>query len=281
MKKPLSTLKKMDISLAVPKIQIKTLSGDNTPSTNYLEYTMDTYDYQWSYDSETGASNSNIDIPAFVYTDATGELYTGMVSAVLEIQDITTKEGKELFPGSFEGLNSNGQITQFVSYGLISLSFKDTNDNALNFISGAGAILKFNTVPSSEQQNIIPLWYYDYTKGSWIEEGYAERQTDGTYHGEISHPGTWSLNKPLETDPGIYRGRIVNVNGSPVSDVRLHAVGDNWMSSDLSTDENGLFEIEVIPGKSFQLAAYDYKNKYGATYNATIPAIASGDIVED
>jgi len=273
--------KKNGYLLGSTKIRIKMLSGDNTPSTNYLEYTMDTYDYQWSYNSETGASNSNIGIPAFVYTDTAGGLYTGTVSAALEIQDVTTKEGKELFPGSFKGLDSNGQITQFVSYGLISLSFKDTNDNALNFISGAGAILKFNTVPSSEQQNIIPLWYYDYTKGSWIEEGYAERQTDGTYHGEISHPGTWSLNKPIESDPGIYRGRIVNVNGSPVSDIRLHAVGDNWMSSDLSTDENGLFEIAVIPGKSFQLAAYDYKNKYGATYNATIPAIASGDIVEN
>ena len=58
-------------------------------------------------------------------------------------------------------------------------------------------------------------------------------------------------------------------------------VGDNWISSDLSTDENGIFEIEVIPGKSFQLTAYNYKDKYGAKYNGTISEIASGEIVEN
>jgi len=51
-----------------------------------------------------------------------------------------------------------------------------------------------------------------------------------------------------------------------MSNIRLHAIGDNWISYDLSTDENGLFEIEVIPGESFQLSAYNYKDKYGATY---------------
>ena len=38
--------------------------------------------------------------------------------------------------------------------------------------------------------------------------------------------------------------------GPPTSNVRVHAVGDKWISSDLSTDENGLFEIKVIPGNS-------------------------------
>ena len=65
-----------------------------------------------------------------------------------------------------------------------------------------------------------------------------------------------------------------------MSDVRVHAVGENWVSSDLTTDEDGMFEINVIPGSSFQLKAYDYKNKYGANYNGIIAEIASGDIVE-
>jgi len=135
-------------------------------------------------------------------------------------------------------------------------------------------------LPLWRQQNIIPLWYYDYDQGLWIEEGYAERQTDGTYRGEISHPGTWSLSQPIEEGVGIYRGRIINEDGTPASDVRVHALGNNWISSDLTTDENGLFEIEVIPGSSFQLAAYNYKDKYKAMYNSTISAIASGDIIE-
>jgi len=35
------------------------------------------------------------------------------------------------------------------------------------------------------------------------------------------------------------------------------------------------------PGKSFKLKAYDYKNKYEASYNDSIAAIASGEIVEN
>jgi len=85
----------------------------------------------------------------------------------------------------------------------------------------------------------------------------------------------------LEEDPGIYRGRIIDENGVPIGDVRVYAVGENWVSSDLTTDENGIFELKVIPGDDFELTAYDYQDKYGASYNNTIAAIASGDVVEN
>jgi len=271
--------KKEGYLLGSTKIQIKELAGDNTSSTNYLEYAIDMYDYQWSYDSQEGASGSHIDIPDSVYTDTDGNLYTGTVAASLEFMDVTTNEGKVLFPGSFEGVNTNGVIQQFVSHGLISLSCKDTNGNPLNFSEGTVATLTFDAVSSMEGENVIPLWYYDYLQGLWIEEGYAELQTDGTYIGDISHSGTWSLNQPIENDPGIYRGRILNADGLPISDARVNAIGNNWISKDLSTDVDGVFEIAVIPGKSFQLTAYNYKDKYGAMYDVTISAIASGDIV--
>ena len=180
----------------------------------------------------------------------------------------------------YEGENINGDTVQFESYGLISLVPKDASGNTLNFTDSSTVALTFDAVASLDEQ-IVPMWYYDNTQNKWIEEGYAQRQEDGTYRGEISHPGSWSLSKPLEAAPGIYRGRIVYEDGTPAQDVRIHAVGSNWSSSDLSTDENGLFEIEVVPGSSFQLVAYNYKDKYEAMYNSTIAAIASGDIVED
>ncbi len=261
-------------------IQIKELSGDNTTSQNYLEYTIDTYDYQWSYDGQTEASGPHIDIPANVYTDTAGDSYNGEVTTELEILDVTSQEGKTLFPGAFEGENTNGETVQFESYGLISLVPKDASGNILNFTDGSTVTLTFDTVTSLDDQ-IVPMWYYNNAQDTWIEAGYAERQENGTYQGEISHPGTWSLSKPLEDAPGIYRGRIVYEDGTPAQDIRISAVGSNWSSSDLSTDEDGIFEIEVVPGSSFQLIAYNYKDKYDAIFNGTIPAIASGEIVED
>ncbi len=266
--------------LGSTQIQIKSLSEDDTTSPNYLEYSMDTYDHQWSYDVQTEASGTNINIPANAYTDTVGESYDGNVTTKLEILDIATDEGKTLFPGTFEGKNINGETVQFSSYGLISIEPKDTSGNTLNFTDNSIITLTFNSVASLDEQS-VPMWYYNYDQGMWIEEGYAERQEDGTYRGEISHPGTWSLSKPLEDAPGIYRGRIVLTDGTPAQDIRIYAVGNNWSSSDLSTDEDGIFEIEVVPGDSFQLVAYNYKDKYGAKYNGTISAIASGEIVED
>jgi len=266
--------------LGSTKIQVRELFGDDTTSTNYLEYVIDAYDYQWSYDSQTRRTGAHIDIPASICTDTAGDIYTGTISATLEIQDITTDIGKKLFPGSFEGISMDNGMQHFVSYGLVSLLLKDANGNPLNFSEGTTATLTFDAVSSMDGTNLIPLWYYNYNQGLWIEDGFAEKNTDGTYSGDISRPGTWSINKPIESDPGIYRGRISNEDGTPATDVRINAIGDNWISSDLSTDEDGVFEIKVIPGEIFKLNAYHYKDKYEAIYNGSIPAINSGEIVE-
>ena len=71
-------------------------------------------------------------------------------------------------------------------------------------------------------------------------------QEDGTYQGEISHLGTWSLNKPVEDASGIYRSRIIYENGDPATTVK----------------------------------GYHYTDKYEAICENTVPAIASGEIVE-
>ena len=171
-------------------------------------------------------------------------------------------------------------MVQFDSCGLISISLKDSKGNILSLADGETATLVFHAVSSWEGQSIVPLWYYDYEQGLWVEEGSAELQEDGTYKGEISHLGTWSLNRPIEGAPGIYTDRIVYSDGTPVKDLRIHAVGKNWISTDLSTDENGVFEIKVIPDSNFQLKAYNYIDKCEAVYDGTIQAIASGEIME-
>ena len=93
----------------------------------------------------------------------------------------------------------------------------------------------------------------------------------------VSHPGTWSLNIAVDDAPATYQGKIVYTDSSPAKDVRVYTVGENWISSDLSTDADGNFEISVIPGSNFTLKAYDYKDKYEALYEGTLPAIASGE----
>jgi hypothetical protein len=268
--------KKEGYLLGSTHIQIK------TDSSNYLEYGMHAHDHQWNYDSTEEIFGSHIAVDASAaYIDTEGKPYSGIITANLTILDTTTNEGKELFPGAFKGINTNGTMIQFDSYGLITIYLNDSNGNRLNLADGETATLGFDAVSSLEEQSTIPLWYYDYEQGLWFEEGYAELQADGTYRGDISHLGTWSLNRPIENAPGTYRGRIVFEDGTPAKDVRIYAIGANWIGTDLSTDSDGTFEIEVIPDSNFQLKAYNYKDKYEAVYAGTIQAITSGEIVED
>jgi len=261
-------------------ISIKQYSNETTLSPNYLEFALDKYDDKSAEDSQNEKLWSEyfgVKIPGGIYTDNEGNDYSGNVIANVAYEDISTDKGRDTFPGAYEGRNSNDIIVPFVSYGLMVVNIEDENgaalgvsdDITLTFYSAAGA-----TAES------IPLWYYDYAQGIWIEEGYATRQPDGKYEGTISHPGTWSLSQPIEDAPGTYTDRIVYPDGTPVQNLRVHAVGKNWIRTDLSTDENGVLEIEVIPGEEFGLKVYHYGDKYGAEFNGMIAAIASSEIVD-
>jgi len=260
-------------------ITLKKYSDDNTVSTNYTEYKMGKYTSRWSYYSQKGINSSRVEIPTDAqYRDETGKIFDGLIIAGWIFQDTMNAKGRDAFPGAYEGKNSNGVIVPFVSYGFVSLELKNKNGTLLD-VSG-NISLKFNQITGTKK-DIITLWYYDYAQGIWIEEGYAQREENGTYIAQVSHVGTWCLSQAIEEDSAIYHGRIVDEAGNPLSDVRLKAVGENWIGNDLSTDENGNFEIKVIPNSNFRLKAYNYKDKYAAEYSKEIVGIPSGIISEN
>ncbi len=262
-------------------ISIKQYSDETTSSPNYLEFALDKYDAQHNDDSQNEKwwrYSFGIKIPGGIYTDNEGNDYSGNAIANVAYEDVSTDKGRDAFPGAYEGRNSNDIIVPFVSYGFMVVNLEDENGAVLSISDDI--FLTFMSAQGATAES-IPLWYYDYAQGIWIEEGYATRLPDGKYEGSVSHPGTWSLSQPIEDAPGIYTDRIVYPDGTPVKNLRVHAVGKNWIRTDLSTDENGVLEIEVIPGKEFGLRVYHYGDKYGATFNGIIPAIASGEIVDN
>jgi hypothetical protein len=250
-------------------------------SSNYAAYDLYKHDYEWDIESTEEISSPRIFVNSNACIDTNGNPYNGTMTAQLTILDNGEESLLTNFPGTFKGIDGNGATVQFETYGLITLLLSDTNGSRLSLAEGETVSLSFKANASSENPSILPLWYYDEEQGLWFEEGYAQLQEDGTYKGEVSHLGTWSVNKPVEAEPGIYQGRIIDENGEPMRYVRVQAIGENWVSSDLSTDEEGYFQIAVIPESNFQLAAYNYQDKYGATYDAVMPAIASGEIIEE
>lgn len=259
-------------------MSIKQYLDETTLTPNYLEFAIDKYGAQnndYSQNEKLWQYSFGIKIPGGIYTDSNGNDYTGNVIASVAYEDVSTDKGRDAFPGAYEGKNSNGVVVPFVSYGFMVIDLNDETGAVLG--TSDDIILTFNSAGATIE--IIPLWYYDYTQGIWIEEGYATRLPDGKYGGTISHPGTWSLSQPIEDAPGIYTDRIVYTDGTPVKNLRVYAVGKNWIRTDLDTDENGVFEIEVIPDSNFQLKAYNYRDKCEAVYDGTIQAIASGETI--
>ncbi len=258
------------------------LEGTTTLSPNYLEFALEKYT-----DTNTGDSQNEMAwkvaygfglyIPGGIYTDAAGNAYNGQVTARRVYRKQSESSKDVAFPGTYNGKNSSGAIVPFVSYGFVVIDLTDANGSALGISDNI--TLTFPATGATDE--IIPLWYYDYDQGLWIEEGYAQLQADNSFMGTISHPGAWSLSKPVDIPAGVYRGRIVDINKLPQGDVRISAVSDNWVSTDYSTDADGYFEIEVVPNSPFTLSAYHYKDNYGAEYNGTIAAVASGEIVEE
>ncbi|HHD78229.1 MAG TPA: hypothetical protein ENK98_01090 [Epsilonproteobacteria bacterium] len=260
-------------------VAIKEYAGDDTLSPNFTEYKISKYTSRWSYFSQKGISNAIGNISKdTIYTDKQGIEYNGLVYGGWTFKSTMNDSGRDAFIGLYEGRNTDGNIVPFVSYGFFSLELKKVNNQLLN-VSGS-ITLKLKNIRETTKETIA-LWYYDYKQGIRIEEGSAKRNNDGSYIATITHAGTWSLNKALEKPPGIYKGRIVDVDGMPMADVRLEAVGKNWISKDLTTDENGNFEIKVIPDSNFKLKAYNYKDKYAAEYRQEIKGIPSGIISEN
>jgi len=258
-------------------------TGTEKVSPNYLEYAIDSIDTKKVIDSQmhntiSAGVNANVELDAGIVTDADGEVYDGRMIVKLAYGNPFNQKDKFAFPGLYEGKNENGETILFASYGYMSIALEDESGHSLGLADDM--IVTFPATGGIDAES-IPIWYYDYSKGEWIEEGYAVRQQDGTYKGAVSRTGTWSINMPLEEAPGIYRAHVIYESGNPVKDARVEAVGPNWIQSDLTTDAEGLFEIKVIPDEDFGLRAYNYKWKYGAVYNGRIEAIESGDIVED
>ena len=254
----------------------------NNNTSNYLEFSFDAYESseEISFDSEDGISKNNIEVSdTSKYTNIeTGKKYSGNIKSNFFYKNTFDSNNKNFLPGNYQGINADGVVATFVTYGFMVIEFKDTENNNLN-ISETITFSVDNI--QGTQDETISLWYYNYNRGMWIEKGLAYRDDKGNYVCEIDQAGTWSLSAPIETEMALYRGYIIDENNNPITNVRINAIGENWITKDLSTNENGLFEIYVVPEKSFKISAYNYKDKYGANYENTISPIPIGQVIEE
>ncbi|MCL2178311.1 MAG: hypothetical protein FWC28_06380 [Proteobacteria bacterium] len=217
----------------------------------------------------SGAPNAmQVNLRASALARADGSDYTGMVTADMLYLEPNNKNFSELMPGGdLAAIDSSGNETMLISYGMIDVNFSDENGRPLQLKDGSPAELTF-PVPAGMENNppaTIPLWSFNEEQGIWLEEGVAQRvrQADGTYiyRGEAKHFSWWNLD--VAAPPAIFTGRVLNCNGNPAQGVK---VSGHAIATELST---GRTQETMTAAQTIQSAS-TYTNNKGE-YRISIP----------
>ena len=258
----------------------KNLKVINTKSSNYLITVLSKYSNTDKYNSTHLFNKSNVFIKKSNYINNKEEKYNGEISIYISNRNINKKENKRNFPGEFKGLNSNGVLVNFESLGIMEISLKDYQENNLKIEEPIK--ITFSSINSSDDE--LPLWKFNEETYTWEEVGLVYKKENGEYEGEISRTGIWAINKEFEKEKGTYIVRIVTTDGDPVNNLRVYIIGDNWISSKLTSDteNDGVFEMPVKSGEKFSIYAFTYKDNYIAEYKGELLGpVASGEVLDD
>jgi hypothetical protein len=221
--------------------------------------------------SATHTSGSSVTIPADA-VQKNGTSYSGNVNVAVAYLDPTQSSFGSLTQGpDMKAVNSSGKEGTLTSYGIIRVELTDDSGNELNLASGKTATIKV-PVPSSLQGNApstIPLWYFDETKGVWVEEGSAVK-TGNEYVGTVSHFTDWNCDAYSPSQATI-TGRIIDCNNDPVSYLAVN-IGQTYAW----TDVNGVFTRRVPSGLNFTCQVDAFFNNGLTSDPVSVTSLAEG-----
>ena len=179
-----------------------------------------------------------------------GSVHTGNVVASVSFNQVTSSIGRDAFPGDYMGVQTDGSSTVLQSFGFIDVTLKDENGNALKLDNSKSATLTYpldpNISPVPADGDIIPLWYYDTTKGAWIEEGQATyNAANKTFTGTVTHFTTWNLDAKVARAE--YSSCIEDKNGIKIPHASLIVSTPGWNRNFTNNDVDGKFQFINAP----------------------------------
>ena len=226
-----------------------------------LDITLDTPKETLTFDSTLGAtisetSGASVQLPANGYVDANGLPYAGSIIVKMAYHAITTQSGRDTFPGTFEGIDSNGSTFPIQSYGFMNVELTDPQGNALNLDGDSTATLTFPTDNTIYTPSTVPLWYYDETLGYWVQEGEATNVGHySTFVGTVTHFTSWNLD--AKGPRAEFTGCVEDENGTRIPNAQVQFRSINWDSYTRPTDTNGSISvINILANTDLTFSAY-------------------------
>ena len=132
-----------------------------------------------------------------------GAAYSGTVNVYASYIDPTAADIITKVPGSFAGVDKDGNQVTLSSYGMMAVELQSTSGEKLQIKTGTTASL---IIP-------IPASRVDETTGLWKEEGSATKN-GSQYEGTVQHFSFWNCDYSM---PAIYLSmKLVTANGQPI-----------------------------------------------------------------
>ncbi len=188
---------------------------------------------------------AKVEIPAGAgFRTGAGVAYTGAVTISSSYFNPETVRGINGFAGPYTGSDA-GVSSSLISVGVIEAKFTAADGTALEMTNAAPATLTFPATGNSGTLTSVPLWYYDEAAKSWVREGQAARQADGSYVGTVRHFTIWNADISV-ANPATIKGCYRDAQGQPISRVYARIVGIGWAASG-GVGADGNFEVRNAP----------------------------------
>jgi hypothetical protein len=224
------------------------------------------------------ATGGKVTFPANAFVDASGNPYIGTVNVAMAWLNPTAADLGQIMQGDLRGITTAGVETGLTTYGMLNVELNGTSGQVLKIATGKIAELRF-PLPTAIQAGApatIPLWFFDETKGRWIEEGSATK-VGSEYVGSVKHFTTWNVDLPCPGIPIRLELTFKDNLGNPVSyvDFKVVAMAFGATTGLGTTNAFGITNGSVTPG---YFLIVDVLNKCGSVvFSTTIgPFFGSG-----
>lgn len=194
----------------------------------------------------TVATGGSVVFPVNAVVTKSGAAYTGTVKVSAYFLDPTSSNCYREMPGDLRGINASNNEQILTSYGMMAVELNGSNGEALQLATGKNATVTFPIAAATQSAapTTIPLWFFDETKGMWVEQGSATK-TGNNYVGTVSHFTWWNCD--WGGGPLTYTATFVDQNGNPLSNYHVYFItsngwggggGHGWTASDGSLTGN-------------------------------------------
>lgn len=222
--------------------------------------------------------NANVSFQPNSFLTTSGNPYLGDVKVYTYYLDPLLDITQEEMPGNLTGRDKNGNFVVLRTMGMMIVELEDASGSQIKLDPQIPAELSI-PIPTSlnnKAQSSIPLWYFDATKGGWIEEGTAYKTGD-RYIGKVKHFTPWNWDFPFQSVN--LKFRLIDKNGNPLANTFFDVIDlTNFGHGSGSTNNDGSFMGKIPENSSFDIYSIGCTNEIIKSFQSLTSDIDLGDI---